>query len=104
MIDTGRTADGVSDDNAWVVFFNCFVDEFGITRYVEFFSAALSVSGCINSDDSAAGFLEIREGFFPTGRIAFPAVNQKDFGVVSFPGVGLEMMLVVLESFCNGVL
>lgn len=94
----------MSDDDARVVFFDRFVDELGITRYVEFLAAALSVSGCIYGDDGATWFLQIGKGFLPAGGIAFPAMNQKDFGVVSFPGVGLEMMLVVLESFFNGVM
>ncbi|MNR64637.1 hypothetical protein D3C85_1873500 [compost metagenome] len=54
MVDTGRTTDGMSDDDARVVFFDRFVDELSITRYIEFLATALSVGGRIYGDDSAS--------------------------------------------------
>ena len=94
----------MTDDNAWIVFFYRFVDEFGIAGHIEFVATAFSVSWGIYGDDGASGFLKIGKGFFPSRRIAFPTVNQKDFGVISCPGIGLKMMFVMMESLFYGVL
>lgn len=94
----------MTDDDAGVVFLDSFVDEFGIAGNVEFLAAALSVRRCVDSDNGASGFLQVGKGFFPAGRIAFPAVNQKDFGVIAGPGISLEMVFVMMECFLHSIL